>query len=157
MTFPIAIAGIEILFYQDLSNKITRKKLALALTISVVLMAVFLMILYIKGDISQVLKGYEKRTFTPGERLMTEPRIIIYYLSQIFYPIASRLSLVHDIKISTSIFKPWTTIPAILAIISLLGMGFLQAIKRPIVALGDFFLFYEPHDRVHNNTLGADI
>jgi len=141
VTFPIAIAGIEILFYQDMSNKITRKKLALALTISVILMAVFLMILYIKGDISQVLKGYEKRTFTPGERLMTEPRIMIYYLSQIFYPIASRLSLVHDIHISTSLFNPWTTIPAILAIISLLGIGFFQAKKRPILALAILFYF----------------
>jgi protein O-mannosyl-transferase len=141
VTFPIAIACIEILFYQDLSNRITRRKVALALTISVVFMAAFLMLLYIKGDIARILKGYERRTFTPGERLMTEARIIIYYLSQIFYPIAFRLSLVHDIHISTSFFKPWTTIPAILAIISLLGIGFSQTIKRPIVALAILFYF----------------
>jgi protein O-mannosyl-transferase len=141
VTFPIAIACIEILFYQDLSNRITRRKVALALTISVVFMAAFLVLLYIKGDIARILKGYERRTFTPGERLMTEARIIIYYLSQIFYPIAFRLSLVHDIHISTSFFKPWTTIPAILAIISLLGIGFSQTIKRPIVALAILFYF----------------
>ena len=79
--------------------------------------------------------------FTLKERLLTEPRIIIYYLSEIFYPMASRLSLVHDIKISTSFFKPWTTIPAILAIISLLGIGLSQAIKRPIIAFAIFFYF----------------
>jgi tetratricopeptide (TPR) repeat protein len=141
VTFPIAIAGIEILFYQDLSDKNTRRKVMAALAAVSASMAAILTILYIKGDIAQVLKGYEKRTFTLGERLMTEPRIIIYYLSQIFYPIASRFSLVHDIKISTSFFKPWTTIPAILAIISLLGIGFFQFIKRPIVALAIFFFF----------------
>ena len=141
VTFPIAVAGIEVLFYQDLSDNNTRKKVAAALMIAGVFLAVSLTILYIKGDISRVLKGYERRTFTPGERLMTESRILIYYLSQIFYPIASRLSLIHDIKLSTSLFKPWTTIPAIFAIIALLGIGFSQIIKRPIVALAILFYF----------------
>jgi tetratricopeptide (TPR) repeat protein len=141
VTLPIALAGIEILFYQDLSNRMTRKKVALTLTVLVVFMAAFLTILYIKGDIGKILKGYDRRTFTPGERLLTESRIIIYYLSQIFYPIAYRLSLVHDIHISTSLFKPWTTVPAIFAIISLLGIGFSQTIKRPIIALSILFYF----------------
>ncbi len=141
VTLPIALAGIEILFYQDLSNRTTRHKVALAVGISIVFMAAFLTNLYIKGDLARYLKGYERRTFTPGERLMTEARIIIYYLSQIFYPIASRLSLVHDIHISTSLFKPWTTIPALLAVISLMGLGFSQIIKRPIVALAILFYF----------------
>ena len=47
----------------------------------------------------------------------------------------------HDIKISTSLFKPWTTIPSILAIISLLGIGFSQTIKKPIIAFSIFFFF----------------
>ena len=140
-TFPIALAIIEILFFQDLKDRATRRKVVAAITISGVLMTVFLMVFYIRGNISHLLKGYENRTFTLGERLMTEPRIIMYYLGQIFYPIASRLSLVHDIKISTSFYTPWTTISAILAIIFLLGIGFSQAIKRPIIALGIFFFF----------------
>jgi tetratricopeptide (TPR) repeat protein len=101
----------------------------------------FLTILYIKGNIAHLLKGYESRTFTLGERLLTESRIIIYYISQIFYPMVSRLSLVHDINVSTSLFKPWTAIPAILVIISLLGIGFSQTIKRPIIAFSLFFYF----------------
>ena len=141
VTFPIALLLIEILFFQNLSDEGSRRKVIAALTIVGASVAAILSVLYINGDISQVLKGYEKRTFTLGERLMTEPRIVMYYLSQIFYPISSRFSLVHDIKISTSLFKPWTTIPAILSIISLLGIGFSQAIKRPIIALGIFFFF----------------
>lgn len=140
-TFPMALAIIEILFFQDLKDKNTRRKIAAAITISGVLVAVFLTVLYIRGNIAYIFKGYENRIFTLWERLMTEPRIIIYYFSQIFYPIVSRLSLVHDINISTSLYKPWTTVPAILAIISLLGIGFSQAIKRPIVALAILFYF----------------
>jgi hypothetical protein len=141
VTFPIALVIIEILFFQDLSNKNIRKKVTAALAIVGVSMVAILAILYINGNISEVLKGYDNRMFTLEQRLMTEPRIIIHYLSQIFYPIASRFSLVHDVQISTSFYKPWTTIPAILAIVSLLSLGFSQAKTRPIVAFAIFFFF----------------
>jgi protein O-mannosyl-transferase len=141
VTFPIAVAIIEILFFQNLKDKNIRRKIIVALTIGSAVMTAILTILYVKGNITHLLKGYENRTFTLKERLLTEPRIIVYYLSQIFYPMASRLSLVHDINISTSLFKPWTTIPSILAIISLLGIGFSQTIKKPIIAFSIFFFF----------------
>ena len=141
VTFPVAVAMIEILFFQDLKDRDNRRKVVGAVTISGIFLAAILTILYIKGTVPHHFKGYENRTFTMRERLMTEPRIIMYYLSQIFYPIASRFSLVHDIKISTSLLKPWTTILSIFAIILLLGIGFSQIIKRPIIALGIFFYF----------------
>jgi tetratricopeptide (TPR) repeat protein len=139
VTFPIALAIIEILFFQDLSDINIRRKIAIAITISGVVTAACITILYIGGNIAHLFKGYENLTFTLRERLLTESRVVVYYLSQIFYPMVHRLSLVHDINVSTSLFKPWTTIPSILAIISLLGVGFSQIIKRPIVALAIFF------------------
>ena len=141
VTFPIVVAIIEILFFQDLSDRNIKTKVAVAITISGIVVTAFLMILHINGNIAHLLEGYENRMFTLKERLLTESRIIIYYISQIFYPMAFRLSMVHDINISTSLFKPWTTMPAILAIISLLGIGLSQAIKRPIVALAILFYF----------------
>jgi tetratricopeptide (TPR) repeat protein len=141
ITLPIAVAMIEILFFQDLKDKNTRRKVVGVVTISGIFLVAILTILYIKGIIPHLFKGYENRMFTMKQRLMTEPRIIMYYLSQIFYPVASRFSLVHDIKISTSFFKPWTTMPSIFAIILLLGIGLSQIIKRPIIALSIFFYF----------------
>ena len=135
------MAIIEILFFQNLKDKNIRRKIIIALTIGIAVMTAMLTILYVQGNITNLLKGYENRMFTLKERLLTEPRIIIYYFSQIFYPLASRLSLVRDINISTSLFEPWTTIPSILAIISIVGIGFSQAIKRPIVAFSIFFYF----------------
>ena len=87
VTFPIAVAIIEILFFQNLKDKNIRRKIIVALTIGSAVMTAILTILYVKGNITHLLKGYENRPFTLGERLMTEPRIIMYYLSQIFYPI----------------------------------------------------------------------
>ena len=92
VTFPIAVAIIEILFFQNLKDKNIRRKIIVALTIGSAVMTAILTILYVKGNITHLLKGYENRPFTLGDRLMTEPRIIMYYLSQIFYPMASRLS-----------------------------------------------------------------
>jgi protein O-mannosyl-transferase len=141
VTFPLSLAIIEILFFQDLNDRNTRRKAAVTITIAGVVAVAFGMVLFLKGGLPSIFNGYENRAFTLRERLMTESRIIIYYLSQIFYPMVHRLSLVHDIKISTSLFKPWTTIPSILAIISLLGIGFSQTIKRPIIAFSIFFFF----------------
>jgi len=140
-TFPIALAIIEILFFQDLKDRSISRKVTVAIAISGLCVVACVTVLYLKGNFASFLKGYEARMFTLKERLLTEPRIIMYYLSQIFYPIASRFSLIHDINISTSLFKPWTTIPAILAIVSLLGIGFSQTMKRPIVTLGILFFF----------------
>ena len=140
-TFPIVLIVVEILFFQDLSDRDIRKKVTVALTIFIVAMIAFLLILYIKGNIAHLLEGYETRMFTLKERLLTEPRIIMYYLSQIFYPLVTRLSLVHDINISTSFFKPWTTTASILSIIFMLGIGFSQTVKRPIIAFSIVFFF----------------
>ena len=83
----------------------------------------------------------EIRPFSFSERLLTEPRIVLYYMTQIFYPIPYRLSIEHDIILSTSLFKPWTTLPAILIVFCLVGIGLSQIRKRPLIAFGILFFF----------------
>jgi tetratricopeptide (TPR) repeat protein len=70
---------------------------------------------------------------------LTEPRIIVFYLSQIFYPVADRLSLVHDIEVSTGLFQPWKTLPAILFILGLTASATWQITKRPLFAFAVLF------------------
>lgn len=43
-----------------------------------------------------ILGGYEIRHFTPSERLLTQTRVLVFYLSQLCLPILSNLSLYHD-------------------------------------------------------------
>ncbi len=85
--------------------------------------------------------NYENRTFTLTQRLLTEPRIILFYLSQLFYPLASRLSLEHDIIISTSITNTWATIPAILSCLLLIGLGLVTMKKTPFFSFAILFFF----------------
>ena len=87
------------------------------------------------------LQGYEGRPFTLGQRILTQPRVLLIYLSQLFYPVPHRLSIEHDIVLSTSLLHPWTTLPAIVITILLIGLGISQIRKRPLLALSVLFFF----------------
>jgi tetratricopeptide (TPR) repeat protein len=87
------------------------------------------------------LNGYRNRPFTLTERMLTEPRIVLFYLSQIFFPLPNRLSVEHDVIVSTSFFQPWSTLPAIILTFLLIGLGFSQIRKRPLIALAVLFFF----------------
>ena len=87
------------------------------------------------------LEGYDERSFTFKERLLTEPRIVLVYLSQIFLPNVQRLSIDHDIIPSTSLFFPWNTFPSILIIILITSISLVFLKKYPLFCFPVFFFF----------------
>lgn len=97
--------------------------------------------LYTGGFANNVFGGYAVRDFTMVERLLTEPRIIIFYLSLLFYPILSRLTLLYDIEISHSLWQPWTTLPSILLILFLIAAAIYLCRKRPLLSFCILFFF----------------
>ena len=138
---PLALILVEFIFFQDLGSQKTRRML-LGISVTTGLLVVLIGIfLFKKGDPLFFLKGYTYRPFSFTERLMTEPRIVIYYLSQIFYSVPNRLSIEHDVIISTGLLKPWSTLPAILIIFLLVGTGFSLIKKRPVIAFAILFFF----------------
>ena len=84
---------------------------------------------------------YRAYTFTLKERLLTEPRIILFYLSLLIYPMPLRLMLDHDYVLSTSLFTPWTTGVAICVIFGLIGWAFVMTRQRPLIAFCILFFF----------------
>ena len=100
-------------------------------------LAIGLPLLLILGWIAMhpqiVYHGYEHRDFSMAERLLTEPRIIWFYLYLLFIPNIAAFSLYHDdIPISTGAFTPWTTMPAIFLLLALVAVGFLSRKKYPL-------------------------
>ncbi|MCI5150948.1 MAG: hypothetical protein D3916_16455, partial [Candidatus Electrothrix sp. MAN1_4] len=87
------------------------------------------------------LEGYGSRSFTFNERILTQPRILLMYLSQIFFPLADRLSFEHEIILSTSLFSPWTTLPSIIIIFGLLGGSIIFLKKYPLICFPILFYF----------------
>jgi len=138
---PLSLFLVEIVFFQDMSSQKTRRLFLGIAAGSGVLVLIIGLLFFMKGDPFYFLKGYDYRPFSFVQRLMTEPRIVIYYLSQIFYPVPNRLSIEHDVLLSTSLFKPWTTLPAILIILLLIGTGLFLVKKRPIIAFAILFFF----------------
>jgi tetratricopeptide (TPR) repeat protein len=84
---------------------------------------------------------YKVYTFTLKERILTEPRIVIFYLSLLLYPLPQRLMFDHDYVLSTSLFTPWTTGVAICFIIGLIAWAFFMARKRPLISFCILFFF----------------
>jgi tetratricopeptide (TPR) repeat protein len=86
-----------------------------------------------------LLRGYENRPFSMPERVMSEAGIVLWYLSMIFYPSPHRLSVAHDINLSTSLVSPWTTIVALTAIVSLIVLALLRAKKNRLLSFAILF------------------
>jgi hypothetical protein len=94
------------------------------------------------NPIKSILAGYSVHPFTLGERLLTETRVIMYYLSLITWPDPSRLTLLHDFEISRSLFKPLSTAFSILAIVTSIIIAARVRARAPLVtfAVGWFYL-----------------
>lgn len=92
--------------------------------------------------IYKVLPLYEIRNFTLTERLMTEGRVLLFYISQILVPRIDQFALFHDdITISRSLISPWTTAPALLLVAGLLVTALLWKKKYPLISLGILWFF----------------
>jgi len=125
-TLPICIFLYEWFFFQDLDRPWKGKKtkwIILGSGVFIVLIA-----LYLKADpIDRILSSYITKSFTPAERLLTEPLVVIYYLSLLFFPHPARLNIDYDFPLSTSLTDPAVTGLGLLAVTALI----LAALYRP--------------------------
>lgn len=118
-TLPIMIFFYEWYFLQDLSWKWIRKKFAWL--IGVVLGFCFLAFFYLGKAPWQVLfSDCSGRDFTAYERLLTQFRVVIHYISLLFYPNPERLTFDYDFPLSTSFLSPPTTLFSFVGIVLLI-------------------------------------
>ena len=81
--------------------------------------------------------GYEMRGFSLVERVLTEGRVLWFYLGLIVWPRLSALGLYHDdIALSTDSFTPWTTLPAWIGLAGLFWLVWRWRKRAPLLALG---------------------
>jgi Flp pilus assembly protein TadD len=83
-----------------------------------------------------LLSGYANRDFNLVERLLTEGRVVVLYMSILFWPDPARLSMEHDVEISTSLFSPLTTMPALLLIAALIFLTIRFRRRFPVITYG---------------------
>jgi protein O-mannosyl-transferase len=134
---PVSILLYDLLLIQGVSRESIKKYIKiLFLPLIIIIIAGFIYV-----DFATIFDDYKMRDFTMVQRLLTEPRVIIFYLSLLFFPINSRLTLLYDIDVSRFLFQPWTTLPAILLILSAIGFAVYISKKRPLLSFCIIFYF----------------
>jgi len=120
--FPVIVWLYEWCFFGSLSKDWFKRNLGYTLGAAILFGAVAAA--YIGGNpLEGIVKDYAIRDFTLGERVLTQFRVIIFYIGLVVYPNPSRLNLLHDFSISRSLFEPITTLFSLITLVSLLGLA----------------------------------
>jgi len=152
---PLSLMLIELIFFQDINRPEIKKYLLYISLLCLALIIIYSAFFYKKYNNPFTVLDYSNRPFTLMERLLTEPRIVIYYLSQIFYPVPTRLSIEHNVIISTSILHPWNTLPSIILIILFTLFGFTHTQKYPILSFA--ILFFLLNHSIESTFIGLEL
>jgi len=135
---PISLVCLEIFLLQP------QKKQAKSVPLVKIILPpvlIFILLSAYFGGFSSLQAGFAYRPFTMLERLLTQPRVIFFYIGQLLCPTGSEFALLHDIQVSTSLLSPGTTLPAILLLIGCISACFFLRRRWPLFAFGYLFFF----------------
>jgi tetratricopeptide (TPR) repeat protein len=139
-TLPLFVILYEWYFFQELSVQwIKRNFFILG---GVFLLFTVIALVYLDFDpVARILRGYRVRDFTPMQRVLTEFRVVVFYISLLLWPNPSRLNLDHDFALSYSLLNPATTLISITTIMALITFACLIARKEPLLSFGIIWFF----------------
>jgi protein O-mannosyl-transferase len=139
---PASIFLFRLLFVQGFTSENLKKTLRDFSLGYLLPMLLALAIFSTSYDVlERVFALYEGRAFTLWERLLTESRVILLYISLLLYPLSSRFSIDHPIVISRSLIDPPTTLLWILVIVALISSAVILARRQPLVTFAILFFF----------------
>ena len=130
---PLYILIIEMtVLYTPARNRIWRIWAWIFLVSPLVILS-----LYLAYTLDNTLMGYQSRSFTMSERLLTEPVVLVRYLQDLVIPHLDAFSLFHDdFPKSTGLFEPIKTLFCHLLIYSLIFYAFMIRKRSGILSLG---------------------
>ena len=135
---PVFILFYEWFFFQDLKTFRSYRTLIWIVIGGVVFAAVVIHFMGV-DPLQRVFNSYIRREFTLPQRVMTEFRVVIYYLSLLFYPHPSRLILDHDYPLSDAFFDPFLTLICCMLILTILGLAVYLAKKDRLISFAVFW------------------
>ncbi len=154
VTLPFFILLYEWYFFHDL-KKIWSVKSALYISGTMALLGM-LIILFLGMDPSAaILNGYEGREFTLAQRLLTEPRVILFYISLFLFPHLSRLNLEHEFLLSSSLAEPLTTLLSIVFLTGAVITAFIVARKHRLISF--CILWFLGNLVIESSVIGLEI
>lgn len=139
---PFLILITEWTLFNFEADNYNTKKFVIAFNWITAILPALLIILFLIIRFDWLVKLYAYRDFTLMERLLTEARVIWFYIHMILLPDTTQMGLYHDdFILSKGVMLPWSTLPAIISILLLLiGAVWLRKIA-PILSFGILFFF----------------
>ncbi|MCR4297325.1 MAG: hypothetical protein NUV75_01030 [Gallionella sp.] len=140
---PLYMLAIELTLYRrTLLDSKTRNRLRLFYSATILIPAIVFFI-YLVEHPGLLHDAYLERRFSVAERVMTESRVLWFYVSLILVPDAHRLGLFHDdIPVSTALLNPPSTLFSMLGIGALLALAVIRSRQYPIAGFAIlWFLF----------------
>lgn len=131
---------IEVLFFRR-TDRFTQTVFYLLIAANLLFVLAAVYYIHDKNYLQTFTETVGSRPFSTAERLLTQPSILIFYLSLLLYPSPARLSIDHSFPLSTSLLQPWTTLPALLGITALIAFALWQWRKRPLISFAILFFF----------------
>ncbi len=151
--FPVALVLIEFFFLDGVA--VIRSHPVRIFSVLAILAAVFIVFSFCTMSPDKILSSYAYRPFTLEQRLLTEPRILLFYLFQLFYPIPGQFSITHSFLLSNSLFNPLSTFAAIAAITLIVIFSIVTCRRYPFI--GFPLLFYFSHHLVESTFLSLEL
>jgi hypothetical protein len=105
--------------------------------------------------VEKILSGYKARDFTPAQRVLTQFRVVIFYITLLIFPHPSRLNLDHDFPISNSLIDPVTTILSIGVIVGLMGLAIYKGKKERLLSF--CILWFLANLVIESSVIGLEI
>jgi tetratricopeptide (TPR) repeat protein len=99
-----------------------------SVTVTLVIAAAAVMI---TSDSFGLFGRFPGRDYSGLERVLTQFRVQVFHLSQLVWPVPSRLNLDHDFSVSRGLLNPSSTLAAAIICLGLLISAILLAIRKP--------------------------
>lgn len=133
LLLPVLLAVVE-LFCLRGQGSVRMRRLTMALHSVFFLLPLAVLLLYTVIRPEWISGGYVNRDFSLEERLLTQTRVLWFYVSLLVLPDISRMGLFHEFTLSSTLFSPWTTLPALLAWCAALGWAWWSRQRQPLFA-----------------------
>lgn len=137
-TLPLAVLLVEFIF---ITPDLCRRIIVFTKWYYWIFLAIVILLLFPVGIGSwdDIMSFYDMRSFTMSERLLTEFRVVAFYISLMALPLPGRMNLEHDFSISSSLISPPTTILSFMLITGLLIWGWRVRKTQPLISFGVFW------------------
>jgi Tfp pilus assembly protein PilF len=153
-TLPVFILLYEWYFFQDLSIGWLKRNARYIAGIFAIFCLLGLVYLG-KNPLERITGDYANRDFTITERLLTQFRVVIYYISLLIFPHPGRLNLDHYFAVSHSLIDPVTTLLCLVITVGFAGLAVYLAKGQRLLSF--CILWFFGNLAIESSVLGLEL